>query len=397
MSTKRVSPRISGFFFLILGMVLVLVSSGARAETVTLPVAVSAIGAGGVPFVSDVRVFNTSYADVLNVTAIYRFGGRQSIFQLAPREAKAFDDIATGLFATPGSLGAIDFITDGQAGQLTVTSQLRSPAPQGGHVGMFVPGLPQTAASPVTVLTSLVNGGSRTNIGVYNPNDTAVNATIQLFDGRVLLGTIPVSLAARAVSQYNDVYKVLGFASLERLDGYATVTSTDLRTPLFSYAAEADNVSGDLILIVGAADQPAPAGFLPPTPTATGSSSGPSPTATPVPPTPTPTPSAAIVVNLVATEFQWSINGGDSSFVMHVGQTYELHISDGDPSGRTPHGFSGIPSLGISARALQAGSSPVVVTFTPRSGQTGNFFFSCNQPSCGSGHSDMVGSIQIMS
>jgi hypothetical protein len=175
------------------------------------------------------------------------------------------------------------------------------------------------------------------------------------------------------------------------------VTSTDLRTPLFGYAAEADNVSGDLILIVGAADQPAPAGFLPPTPTATGSSSGPSPTATPVPPTPTPTPSAAIVVNLVATEFQWSINGGDSRFVMHVGQTYELHISDGDPSVRTPHGFSGIPSLGISARALQAGSSPVVVTFTPRSGQTGNFFFSCNQPSCGSGHSDMVGSIQIMS
>jgi hypothetical protein len=30
-------------------------------ETVTLPVAASVMGAGGVPFVSDVRVFNTSY------------------------------------------------------------------------------------------------------------------------------------------------------------------------------------------------------------------------------------------------------------------------------------------------------------------------------------------------
>jgi heme/copper-type cytochrome/quinol oxidase subunit 2 len=398
MSTKNVSARISLLGSLVLGaMLLALGSDQVRGETVTLPVAVSAVGAGGVSFVSDVRVFNTSYSDVLSVTAIYRFGGKQSTFQLAAREAQAFDDICVGLFATPNSLGAIDFITNGQPGQLTVTSQLRSPAAQGGHVGMFVPGLPQSAASPVTVLTSLVNGASRTNIGVYNPNDTPVNASIQLFDGQVLLGTIPVSLAARAVSQYNDVYKVLGFASLERIDGYATVTSTDLRTPLFSYAAEADNISGDLILITGAADQPAPAGFLPPTPTATGSASGPSPTATPVPPTPTPTPSAAIVVNLVATDFQWSVNGGDGSFVMHVGQTYELHISDGDPSGRTPHGFSGIPSLGISARSLQSGSAPVIVMFTPRSGQTGNFFFSCNQPSCGSGHSDMVGTIQIMS
>ncbi|HEX7253045.1 MAG TPA: hypothetical protein VF376_09210, partial [Thermoanaerobaculia bacterium] len=112
---------------------------------------------------------------------------------------------------------------------------------------------------------------------------------------------------------------------------------------------------------------------------------------------PTPTPSAAIVVNLVATAFQWSVNGGGNSFVMHVGQTYELHISDGDPAGRIPHGFSGIPALGISARALQPGNGPVVVTFTPRSGQNGNFFFSCNQSSCGSGHSDMVGTIQIMS
>ena len=397
MSTKNVSARISRFVVLCLGATLVLVSAWARAETVTLPVAVSAVGVGGVPFVSDVRVFNTSYGEVLNVTAIYRFNGKQSAFQLGPRGAQALDDICVGLFATPNSLGAIDFITDGQAGQLTVTSQLRSPAAQGGHVGMFVPGLPQTAAAPVTVLTSLVNGGSRTNIGAYNPNDTAVNATIQLFDGPVLLGSIPVSLGPRAVSQFNDVYKLLGFTSLERVDGYATVTSTDLRTPLFSYAAEADNISGDLILVTGAVDQPAPAGFLPPTPTATGSASGPSPTATPVPPTPTPTPSAAIVVNVVATDFQWSINGGDSSFVMHMGQTYELHIIDGDPSGRTPHGFSGIPSLGISARGLQAGGAPVVVTFTPRSGQAGNFFFSCNQSSCGSGHSDMVGTIQIMS
>ena len=237
------------------------------AETVTLPVAASATGKGGVPFVSDVRVFNTSYTDVLNVTAVYRFNGSTQVFQLAPREARGFDDICVSLFAAPQSLGAVEFTTDGAAGQLVVTSQLRSPEANGGHVGMFVPGLPSSAASAVSVLTSLVNGDSRTNVGVYNPNGTAVTATIRLYDGNVLLGTTAVQLAANAVTQVNDIYTTVGFGSLVKTDGYATVVSSG--GPLFTYAAEADNATGDLILIVGAADQVAPAGFNPPSPTAT--------------------------------------------------------------------------------------------------------------------------------
>ena len=75
--------------------------SALSAETVTLPVAASVTGAGGVPFVSDVRVFNTSYTDVLTVTAVYRFNGATRVFQLAAREAKAFDDIGVSLFGRP--------------------------------------------------------------------------------------------------------------------------------------------------------------------------------------------------------------------------------------------------------------------------------------------------------
>jgi hypothetical protein len=400
MTTNKSPQRISFASAVALcAALLVTPSFPARAETVTLPVAVSAIGRGGIPFVSDVRVFNTSYTDVLTVTAIFRFGGQQSVFQLGPRGAKAFDDICVGLFGAPGSLGAVDFLTDGAEGQLTVTSQLRSPASEGGHVGMFVPGLPQSAAHPVLVLTGLVNGDSRTNVGVYNPNGVAVAATIRLFDGPVLLGTVAAPLAPHAVSQYNDIYGLTGFAGFVAVDGYATVTSDASELPLFAYAAEADNLSGDLILVVGSADAPAPEGFTPPTPTATVTQPVPTPTPTPVPATPTPTPTARpanVVVNMVATDFQWNINGGGSNFVMRVGQTYELHIGDGDPLGRAAHGFGGIPELGIAAQALQAGGAARVVTFTPAASQTGQFIFSCNQPSCGSGHAEMLGTIQVM-
>jgi len=386
-----------GFLFLSLALLL-LPLFVASAETLTLPVAVSAVGRGGIPFVSDVRVFNTSYINALNVTAIFRFGGQQSTFQLGPREARAFDDICASLFGAPNSLGAIDFITDGAAGELAVTSQLRSPASAGGHVGMFVPGLTASSAHPITVLTSLVNGDSRTNVGVYNPNPVAVTATIRLFDGPVLLGSVPVSLGPHAVNQYNDIYSMVGFGTLVRIDGYATVESGDGQSPLFTYAAEADNISGDLILIIGTEDVPAPAGFVFPTPAA--SPTAPVPTATPTAPVATPTPTPTVrsttVVNLVATDFQWAFNGGGSNFAMKVGQTYELHISDGDPTGRAAHGFGGIPALGLSSQPLSPGRAPAVVLFTPTAAQVGVFGFSCDMPSCGSGHSNMVATIQVM-
>ena len=170
----------------------------------TLPVAASVTGAGGVPFVSDVRVFNTSYTDTLTVTAVYRFNGATRVFDLAAREAKAFDDIGVSLFGAPGSVGAVEFSSPAEAGTLVVSSQLRSPAAGGGFVGMFIPGLPPSAAGVLTVLPGLVNGDSRSNIGVYNPNASGVTATIRLYDGPVLLGTRSVGLGGHGGTQVSN-------------------------------------------------------------------------------------------------------------------------------------------------------------------------------------------------
>ena len=389
--------------------------AGLQADTVTLPVAASVVG--GAPFFSDVRVFNTSYTDVVNVTATYRCAPGTAncapqpakTFSLAPREAKAFDNICVSLFNVPNSLGAVEFTSSTTS--LVVTSRLYSPAasppwPAGtvGSVGMFIPGLPSSAAQPVTVLTNLANAGSatgsfRTNIGVYNPNATGVTATIRLyeFEGSfppVLLGVMPLNLAGQTGTQVTNIYKTLGFETLQTTSGYATVESSDASKPLFTYAATADNTTQDPVLVVGAPDVPAPPGFNPPTPTA--GSANPTPTPTTAAPTPTPTAAGAIVVNLVATEFQWSFNGSGNIFTLHVGQAYELHISDGDRAGSPAHGFSGIPALGLPAHVLTAGGPPVVETITPTPGQLGVFGFACDQSSCGVGHNSMTAAIEII-
>jgi hypothetical protein len=133
--------------FLLGALLLGISVTSLLAETVTLPVAASVSGVGGVPFVSDVRVFNASYTDVQTMTAVCRFNGAVQMFQLGPREAKAFDDICASLFGSPGSLGAVEF-TASSSGALVVSSQLRSPFSGGGFVGMFVPGLPSSSSPP---------------------------------------------------------------------------------------------------------------------------------------------------------------------------------------------------------------------------------------------------------
>jgi plastocyanin len=312
MTLKRISFEKVAF-----AAILLAVSSMAgRADTVTLPAAASVQGLA--PFISDVRVFNTSYTASVTVTATYRFGSQPvKTFTLSPREAKSFDDICVSLFATPNSLGAVEFTSSAPAGTIVVTSRLYSPFPTGGAVGMFIPGLPSSAAQPATVLPGLMNGASRTNVGVYNPNDASVNVSVRLYDGPVLLGTVPLTLGPRTGTQISNIYKSLGYDTLVRTDGVCTVDSGGA-SPLFSYAAMADNATQDTILVVGAPDVAAPAGFNPPTPTKTGGT-GPTPT-----PTPTSSTASTRIVNVGKTGNSFSdAQDGGSTSTIHVGDTIQ--------------------------------------------------------------------------
>jgi plastocyanin len=135
-----------------------------------------------------------------------------------------------------------------------------------------------------------------------------------------LLGTKSVGLAGHAGTQLNNIYDQVGFGSLVRGNGYATVESSDSGSPLFTYAAEADNKSGDLILIVGAQDIAAPLGFNAPTATPTSPPGGSGPT-----PTPTPTQSGTTVIVNVG---QSGTSFSPSTAVIQAGDTVEWDFKD---------------------------------------------------------------------
>ncbi len=291
----------------VLVVALATVSPLAAADTAQRLVLPSAASVQGLaPFYSDVRVFNTSYTDEVTVTATYRCyiptcpGSVAPVpLVLSPRESRALDDIVANTFGATNSAGGVEFDWVGDSEQVVVTSRLYSTAPVP-TVGMFIPGLSLSEAFPDTVLTSVKNGGAglgfRTNAGVFNPGDAAVNVSMDVFDGSVIVGA-PVTAVVPGHSgvQINQVFRAAGVESHATGNGVIAVHATG---PVFSFAAVIDNTTTDPYLVLGSQDGPKQA--FTPAVTPTQSEPTHTPTITPPAPTPTPTPgpSAAHTVNI---------------------------------------------------------------------------------------------------
>lgn len=345
-----------------------------RAETLTIP-AVASLPAGSAasPFFSDVRVFNTSYTAAVNVTAVYRcFLGAcpatapQAAFTLMPRESRAIDDMVSSAFNAPSSAGAVELTSEGNAVRATSRLYSTSPLPT---VGMFVPGLKSSDAHAVSVLTSLANGAFRTNVGIYNGNDSPVTATVRLFDGTSALGVQTVALGARSGVQINRIFDAVGQGSRVTTNAYAVVATDEPLRPLFTYAAVIDNATTDPIFVVGEEDA--------------------------APPTP-----QTITINVRAWDFS---PGGPNSppLVLTAGTAYVLVFHNVDLSGTTNprHGFSGISELGLPATDdISPGHDFVTPVFVPQDFQRGIHPFNCTQNNCGGDpeqHRGMVGMIIV--
>lgn len=230
----------------------------------TLPAAASIVGVA--PFYSDVRVFNTSYTASIEVAATYRcFLGAcpatvaRETFVLSPRESKAFNDMVVSVFEAPNSAGGVelDIGSGATASDIVVTSRLYSTSPTP-TVGMFIPGVPASAAHRYTVLTQIANAsgsaGFRTNVGAFNGEDAAASVTFAVYDGGVFLGQLQRPVPAHSGVQINNIFGSGGINQPALATSNAVVTVQTDGPAVFSYAAVIDNTTTDPIFVRGAAD-----------------------------------------------------------------------------------------------------------------------------------------------
>ena len=344
------------------------------AEELTLPAAASIVG--GAPFFSDVRAFNTSYTDDLTVEARYRcfiptpcnLSTTSVTFTLTPRESRAFNDIVVSLFNAPNTAGGIEFEYSGSDEQLVVTSRLYSTAPTP-TVGMFIPALPNSEAYPTTVLTSIRNGGAnagfRTNVGIYNREDSNVQVTFTIFDGGAQVGNaVTRSVAGHSGVQVSGIFNAAGQAAHATDNAVIVVSASG---EVFSYAAVIDNNTTDPIFVVGAEDQPQ----QPITPGAT---------QTPTPPGATTTPSRTPTVTPTPGSGNRTVNVGQGGmvYVDQVSGNSTTTIS----AGQSVHwvwsnGFHSVTSSPGSPETFDSGEHSPSHTFDRRFNNPGNFPYFC--------------------
>ena len=123
---------------------------------------------------------------------------------------------------------------------------------------MFVPGVTAVAAHRYSVLPQIANAGPgegfRTNVGAFNPQDTAATVVFAVYWEGHWVGEVERTIPAHSGMQINNIFGSDGINHplLETTD--SVVTAQTDGPAIFSYAAVIDNHTTDPIFVRGAAD-----------------------------------------------------------------------------------------------------------------------------------------------
>ncbi|MHB8798081.1 MAG: hypothetical protein ACYDBY_06410 [Thermoanaerobaculia bacterium] len=232
----------------------------------TIPASASLPGQNGAFFRTDLSLFNGSRSTARVDLSHHCLAGRECppavvgldrVVFVPPRSSTVLRDVLAKI-SRAGTAGALELTFDG-AFPVVATSRVSSSPSPGVTNGTTIPALPREAARTRSVLVPLswggdpLEGGFRTNVGVFNPGEAPVEVTLRLFesDGKPIGTPFSRTWAPREPFQIDDV-----FASLDAGDdafegAFLVVEAT---APVFSYAIVIDEESHDATFIAGVDD-----------------------------------------------------------------------------------------------------------------------------------------------
>jgi len=215
----------------------------------------------GQTFVTDTRIFNPSYTASAVALVEYLTGGStaasSTVVNIAPRGTAVLDDVTGVALNSSNSIGALRVSS---VAQLPVASRIYADLRSSGKgtLGQDVAGQPRANALRRGVLPQLSNrttdltSGSRTNIGFFNPNPSAVTVRLELRDTTgALVGQNTLTLNPQS-QQQNSIGTY--FPGVDLSNSANLTMGFDANAPVFGYAAVNDNVSADSIFVVAQAD-----------------------------------------------------------------------------------------------------------------------------------------------
>lgn len=336
------------------------------AKDVYLPIAGSANG-----FFTDTRIFNPSFDKDITIQARYLPAVRDrdntnaavKTITVAKRSMARYDDVVQSLFDGGGGfpLGAIRLTSEDD---FIATQRIYADARTGhqkGTLGQFLQGLDVSAARRKGVVLQLKSGAAtlgdfRTNWGGANPNPTAANVTLKLYDrNNALAATKSVTMQPYGVFPPDNIVSFFGAAANDLTDGWFSYESDQ---PIFVYGSVVDNGSVDPTAVAAVED--------------TGVAPAPPPQKT---------------VTITARDWEFDVS---QPAALNAGDQVKFIVSNAEGT----HGFRltgpGGETL-IDSFPMPTTPTEFVVTLP----SAGTYFYVCTNSGCGTGHFAMSGTLSV--
>lgn len=324
-------------------------------------------------FRTDTHIFNPSATKDITIQATFlRAGGdashpdnsgAQAKTITVPRRSTAvYDDVVSSLFETTG-LGGIRLQSDDD---FLATQRIYADE-TAGTLGQFIVGAQPSAALTKGVVMQLKSKGTggkgsfRTNVGFLNPNGSAVDVTLRLYDTlSSVAATKTLRLLPLGVVQPLNVNGLFGATTADLTNAFVTFEAS---LPIFAYGSVIDNATVDPAYVAAQPDS-----------------------GTDLPPGTTKTYDVTLRSYEIVFEPELNIAPGDKVvFRIHTEEDahgFELLGPDGNPL--------------IENRTYEVDEEPVSFTFTASA--QGTYEYYCTLPYCGSfymGHWSMFGSFDV--
>lgn len=219
-------------------------------DTVIIPIIGRFAGAGTSVWRTDVFVSNP-YSPTQTLTLTFYVAGGSPVTRsltIGPYSSTTLPDIVLTTFGLTSASGMLKLEVVGDGG-FDARARIYNVGNPIGQFGQAVPGIGLPYLQRQAYISGLSGiGGNRVNIGVANPNGSAITVNLHITSKtNGSLYSESITLQPYQTQQFNDIFTRYHIAPQEGV----IVQFNAVEKPIYGYASEVRNDSGDAIFIFG--------------------------------------------------------------------------------------------------------------------------------------------------
>jgi hypothetical protein len=222
-------------------------------ETIILPVVGRFPGDGGTQWRTDLFILNP-YADLTTVTLkFYDAAGPHAHTHVLPGYGSlTFPDVVLTTFGLANGGGPLEIETNGR---IEARARIYNTGNPAGQFGQSVQGIGKDRLGRQSSVFGLSANGTRVNVGAMNPNDHAVTVTMVIQDRyNMPLASQTFDLPPHSYRQFSNIFPAFGIPPQDTV----RVQFNEIDDPIYGYASEVRNDTGDAVFTFGTAPNTGP-------------------------------------------------------------------------------------------------------------------------------------------